>query len=381
MRLPSWQHMYSTLIATPSISSDSSTNLPLIEKLAQWCHDAYFDITLMPIAGTNKANLLAQLGAGNGGLLLSGHSDTVACDLNQWHSDPFQLTEKDQRFYGLGAVDMKGFFAFVLEGVRMLKHTKLIKPLYLLATADEETTMAGAIEFAKTAAIKPDCIIIGEPTELIPVCAHKGQATAVIKITGKSGHGSDPSKGINAIEIMAQVIHRLRLLRQKLQERYYNPAFAISYPTLNLGQIQGGNGANRICSCCELTIDIRLLPGVLFEDIFTMLTTLLHPIMRLWPNRISIQLAHEPIPPYECSAPTTLLTAIEHLAGSKAQRVNYCTEAPYLNQIAPTFILGPGSIAQAHRPDEFLTMASIPPALKLYRDLIGHFCINQIVLS
>lgn len=373
MKLPSFLEMYAELIAVPSVSDHS--NRILLEKMAVWCESAGFNTTLIPIPHSrNKFNLLAKLGKGTGGLMLSGHSDTVPCDPTHWKSDPFCLTEQHNRLYGLGTVDMKSFFAFVLEALRDVDLSRLTKPLYLLATADEETTMAGAMHFAHTTSIKPDCIIIGEPTGLVPIRAHKGQVTSTIKIIGQSGHASDPGSGINAIEIMRKVIDGVLLLRHKLQERYHNPGFDVSYPTINLGHIHGGDAANRICGCCQLTVDIRPLPGMSFADVYDMLRVALRPVIQFWPNRVLIQLPHDPIPGYECASDNMQLQQIEKITGTSAQAVNYCTEAPYLNHIAPTFVLGPGSIAQAHQPDEYLSMDTITPTLRLYRELIYRFC-------
>lgn len=379
MRLPSFLDMYAELVAVPSISATKPaldhSNRTILEKIAGWCESIGFKTVLIPIPGySDKFNLLAKIGEGTGGLVLSGHSDTVPCDPMHWHSNPFQLTEQNNRLYGLGTVDMKSFFAFILDTIRDIDLSQLKKPLYLLATADEETTMAGAIHFAETSQIKPDCIIIGEPTGLVPIRAHKGQATSTIKILGQSGHSSDPSKGVNAIEIMSKVIDRVLFLRNKLQERYHNPGFEISHPTLNLGHIHGGDAANRICECCELVIDIRPLPGMSFVDVYDMLRIALRPVMQFWPNRLVIHLPHDPIPGYECNAEDPQLKFIENATGKSAQTVNYCTEAPFLNQIAPTFILGPGSIEQAHQPNEYLSMEMITPALSLYKELIYHFC-------
>lgn len=379
MTIPSFLKMYHELIATPSISATNASldhsNQFILEKIRDWCDALGLKTTLIPIPHCrNKFNLLASTGSGPGGLLLSGHSDTVSFDDEHWQKDPFKLTELDNRFYGLGTVDMKGFFAFVLDSLRDVDLRKLKKPLYILATADEETTMAGAIHFSKTTTIQPDCIIIGEPTSLIPIRAHKGHISNSIKIIGQSGHSSDPSKGLNAIEIMSKVIQQVLVLRDKLKQLYVHPGFAVSYPTVNLGHIHGGDAANRICGSCELVLDIRLLPGMAFEDVYDMLLVALRPVMQLWPNRIVMSLAHEPILGYECKAEHAHLAAIEQLTKVQSQTVNYCTEAPYFSKIAPTIILGPGSIEQAHQADEYLAMDAIKPTLRLFKQLIHHFC-------
>lgn len=384
MPIPSFLTMYHELIAIPSISAmdhpATGSNLGVVEKIADWCDTLGFTTTLIPLPdSSNKYNLLASIGSGPGGLLLSGHSDTVPFEQEAWQKDPFKLTEHDNRLYGLGTADMKGFFAFILDSLRHSDLRKLKKPLHILATADEETSMVGAVHFSATTSIRPDCIIIGEPTSLIPIRAHKGHITSHIKILGRSGHSSEPSKGVNAIEIMAKVINQVSILKNKLQQLYHNPAFSVSNPTLNLGQIQGGDAANRICGCCELVIDIRPLPGMDLEDVYQLLLVSLGPIMQCWPNQVVIQFPHPPIPSYECQANNNQLTIIEQLTGQQAQTANYCTEASYLNTVAPTIVLGPGSIHQAHQPNEYLSMNMIEPTLTLLKQLKNHFCYNSFL--
>ena len=385
MALPSFLTLYNELISTPTISNVTNEELDysnklLIDKLASWFSDLGFTIDIQPVPNTrDKYNMLATYtndeNSTQGGLLLSGHSDTVPFDEGQWTKDPFKLTEENNNLYGLGTADMKGFFAFILDALRDIDLKKLTKPIYVLATADEETSMAGASFFARQTQLQPDCTIIGEPTSLIPIRAHKGFLSNSIKVIGKSGHSSDPDKGINAIEIMHLVIERLLLLKQKFKEQYHNEGFSVPYPTLNLGVIHGGDAANRICGCCELIIDIRVLPDNDVGSIHNALCEALQPVMDKYPNRIAIEYEVSPIPGYECKKDHPALQHIEKLVGHQAQTVNYSTEAPYLNQIAPTIVLGPGSIEQAHQPDEFISMDFIKPTKLTIENLIKDFCL------
>jgi len=386
MAIPNFIECYQQLIALPSISSDDEgmdqSNKPLIDLLAGWLEALSFQINIQPVPGTrNKFNLLATLGEGSGGvssggLLLAGHTDTVPFDADCWTKDPFKLTEYDNKFYGLGTADMKGFFAFIIEAVKQLADQPLKKPLYILATADEETSMAGAHYFAQSTQLRPDCAIIGEPTSLTPIRAHKGHFSESIRIIGQSGHSSDPAKGVNAIEIMHDVIGHLLKLRNDLQERYHNPAFAIPYPTLNLGKIQGGDSANRICSCCELLMDLRPLPGLTVTDLDELLQQTLQPVLQNWPGRVTIAHSHPPIPGYECPVHQPVLQQIEQLVGKKTETVNYCTEAPFIQQLCPTIVWGPGSIEQAHQADEYLSASFIQPTQQQLTKLIHHFCLS-----
>lgn len=377
--LPSFLDLYRTLIATPSVSATDSdqdqSNAPLIHTLADWLETCGFQTEISAVPHSrNKLNLVARLGEGDGGLLLAGHTDTVPFDADQWHTDPFTLTERDDKLYGLGTADMKGFFAFVLEAVRELDRGTLRRPLTLLATADEEITMAGARHFAETTTLRPDCAIIGEPTSLRPIRAHKGHVSEAIRVTGKSGHSSDPARGINAIEIMHAVIGQLLKLRDTLKTHYHHVDFVIPYPTMNLGHIHGGDAVNRICACCELHLDIRPLPGLQLDTLRAMLTEALAPLSAQWPDRIALTTLHAPIPGYECAADHPFVQTTETLIGARAETVNYCTEAPFIQTVCPTLILGPGSIEQAHQPDEYLAMSMIKPGLAQLRSVIRHFC-------
>lgn len=379
IKLPPFIELYRQLIATPSISaterSQDQSNETLITLLAGWFRDLGFTVEVQRVPGTyNKFNMLARYGAGTGGLLLAGHTDTVPFDDGRWTRDPFTLTEQDNKLYGLGTADMKGFFAFILDTLRDRDLSQLKKPLYVLATADEETSMAGAQYFAASTTLRPDCAIIGEPTSLQAIRAHKGHMSPAIRIQGKSGHSSDPRLGVNAIELMHEAIGHLMTLRNTLKTRYHHESFAIPYPTMNFGHIHGGDAANRICGCCELHMDIRPLPGLTLSDLNQLLSDTLHPVNERWPGRLTITEMHPPIPGYECPADHELVKVVEKLLGARTDTVNYCTEAPFLQQICPTLVLGPGSIDQAHQPDEYLDTAFIKPTRMLIGQLIHHFC-------
>ncbi|MGX2948901.1 acetylornithine deacetylase [Frederiksenia canicola] len=370
---------YQQLIEIPTISSLEPqfdlTNRPLIELLASWLADFGFKTEIIKVEGSReKYNLLATYGEGEGGLLLAGHTDTVPFDEGRWQFAPFKLTEKDGKFYGLGSADMKGFFAFVVDAVSQIDLSKLTKPLRILATADEETTMLGARTFAQHAHIRPDCAIIGEPTSLKPIRAHKGHLAEAVRIIGKSGHSSDPANGINAIEIMHQATCNLLALKHRLQQDFRNELFKVPYPTMNFGNIHGGDALNRICACCELQLEIRPLPHLAVQDLQDLLQQSLAPLIAEYGDRIEIRHLHGGIPGYECEHSAQIVQVVEKLLGEKCEAVNYCTEAPFINQLCPTLVLGPGAIEQAHQPDEFLDSRFVRPTQALLTKLIHHFC-------
>lgn len=370
---------YQQLIETPTISSLEPqfdlTNRPLVELLASWLADFGFKTEIIKVEGSReKYNLLATYGEGEGGLLLAGHTDTVPFDEGRWQFAPFKLTEKDGKFYGLGSADMKGFFAFVVDAVSQIDLSKLTKPLRILATADEETTMLGARTFAQHAHIRPDCAIIGEPTSLKPIRAHKGHLAEAVRIIGKSGHSSDPANGVNAIEIMHQATCNLLALKHRLQQDFRNELFKVPYPTMNFGNIHGGDALNRICACCELQLEIRPLPHLAVQDLQDLLQQSLAPLIAEYGDRIEIRHLHGGIPGYECEHSAQIVQVVEKLLGEKCEAVNYCTEAPFINQLCPTLVLGPGAIEQAHQPDEFLDSRFVRPTQALLTKLIHHFC-------
>ncbi len=377
MQLPSFLEVYEGLISTSSISSTDSRwdegNEKVISKLADWCSALGFQVEIVDVA-PGKQNLIAKKGEGEGGLLLSGHSDTVPFDEGRWNYNPHALTEDNNRFYGLGTADMKGFFAFILEAVKKVDWSKQKKPLYILATCDEETTMLGARHFTQNTPFKPDYCIIGEPTSLVPVRGHKGHVANAIRVTGKSGHSSNPALGVNAIEIMHEVLFALMQLRDKLVKEYHHPGFEIPSPTLNLGHIHGGDSPNRICGCCELHYDVRPLPGISLDGLDNMLRGALTQVQDKWPGRIEIEPLHDPIPGYECEHGHPFVSGVSEIAGMEAQTVNYCTEAPFLQEVCPTLVMGPGSIDQAHQPDEFLAFEFIDPTINVLSKAMYKYC-------
>lgn len=384
-QLPNFTQSLTQLIACPSISSTQPSwdqgNSAVIQLLATWFEQLDFTVNIQKVPGTdNKFNLLAKLGSGEGGLLLAGHSDTVPFDESRWESDPMGVIDKDNKFYGLGTCDMKGFFAFILQACKGLSATKLKKPLYILATADEETTMAGARFFAQSQAVKPDVAIIGEPTNLVPVVMHKGHMSHRISVQGQSGHSSKPNLGVNAIEIMYEVIGELISLQERFNLNYHNEAFDVPAPTLNMGAIRGGDNANRICGHCDLDIDLRSLPSMSDDELLHWLSEALKPLAEKYPARISFKELHPSSPSFEqekfSNNDNCLVSIAEEISGHTCCAVNYATEAPFIQQLGcQTIVLGPGSINQAHQPNEFLAHSEIEKTDRLLLAMIQRYCL------
>lgn len=378
---PDVRTMLAQLVAIPSISSASAqwdhSNEAVVNRLAEWLGALGFRNEVLPVPGVpGKFNLVATLGSGPGGLVLSGHTDTVPYDDKRWQSDPFTLTERDNRLFGLGTCDMKGFFALAIEAAREAVQQPLKQPLILLATADEESSMSGARALAEAGYPKARYAVIGEPTELRPIRMHKGIMMERLLFEGQSGHSSDPSLGRNALEGMNEAMTELLALRARWQEQHRNEHFRVQYPTMNLGCIHGGDNPNRICARCELHFDLRPLPGMDMNELREAILHELEPVAR----RRNLALTFEPlfagVPPFETAAEAELVQVCERLTGHQAEAVAFATEAPWLQQLGlETLVMGPGSIDQAHQPDEYLDLGQIAPTITLLKQLIRHFCL------
>jgi acetylornithine deacetylase len=379
LNLKTYQSQLAQLVALPSVScgvpSWDMSNLPVIELLANWFSDLGFSTQIIPLPQTGKANLIATLGSGDGGLVLAGHSDTVPYDANRWQTDPFKLTEKDGKLFGLGATDMKGFFPVILEAVKPFLNQPLKHPLIILATADEESSMSGARALAASGKPKARYAVIGEPTELVPIRMHKGIMMEAIRVRGQAGHSSNPALGKSALDAMTQVMSELISLRGELQLKYRNAGFAVQTPTLNLGCIHGGDGANRICGECELHFDLRLLPGMDNEELRAAIQNRLTPIAETSGTDIVFSSLFEGVEPFDEPAESELVKVCEQLTGHTSESVAFATEAPFMQQLGmQTVVLGPGSINQAHQPDEFIPIDQLEPAVKIVQELIRKFC-------
>ncbi|MDH3512272.1 MAG: acetylornithine deacetylase [Gammaproteobacteria bacterium] len=370
------------LIRIPSISSFSSAldmpNRPMIDHLATQFAARGFEIDIQEVPGKpGKANLIATLGRGDTGLVLAGHTDTVPFDDGKWATDPFSLTDKDDRLYGLGTSDMKSFFAVAMAAVDDIRESDLKSPLIILATADEETSMSGAKALAAGGELKARYAVIGEPTELQPVRMHKGIFMERIRIEGRSGHSGDPEQGNSALEGMHRVIRELLKWRTELQQYKQDPAFSVPVTTLNLGRIQGGDNPNRICRACELDIDLRMLPGMHVTDLRGELRARLHECLSGADLALEFEALFDGVDPLETPQDDELIKVAESLTGAEAKGVVFGTEGPFLRKMGmQVVILGPGSINQAHQPNEYLALANIQPAVEILQAMIHRFCVK-----
>jgi len=375
------------LVSTPTVSSIlpglDTTNAPLISQLANRLAQRGWAVEIQDIPDCpGKQNLIATLGKDSGagdGLILAGHTDTVPYDLERWSTDPFALTERDNRLYGLGTADMKSFLALALAATDELDAKKLQAPLILLATADEESTMSGARALVAAGRPQARYAVIGEPTGLRPIRLHKGIFMESIRVKGQSGHSSDPELGNNALEGMHSLITELLRWRDELRAQPLDNTFEIPYSTLNLGHIHGGDSPNRICGATELQIDLRFVPSLnraeLKEELHQRLAAVLarqHPGLSL-----EMQPIFAGTDAMQTAAESSLVKLSEALTGHSAGSVAYATEAPFLAELGTdVVVLGPGSIDQAHQPDEYLALNQLEPTIAFLRALINRCCIQ-----
>ena len=380
--LPSLISMMSQLVASPSISCSQAhwdqSNKGVIQLLESWLSSQGFQCEVMPLPDQpNKFNLIATLGTGDGGLVLAGHTDTVPYDKGRWKSDPFKLEERDHKLYGLGSCDMKGFFAIVLDTVRHMQLSDVKQPLIILATADEESSMSGARALVDQNKIKARYALIGEPTSLTPIYAHKGIMMERIQVTGQAGHSSNPSLGNNALDAMHAVMSELMIFRQQLKANYRDANFVIDYPTMNFGCIHGGDNPNRICGRCELEFDLRALPGMSNQALMAEIAQILPRIEEKTGTIIQLSSLFADVPSFYTPIESDIIKACEALTNRQASTVAFATEGSFLNQLGmETLILGPGSIDQAHQPNEFMALDQIQPMQEVIRGLIERFCLK-----
>ena len=380
-KLPPPLEMLGALVAEPSVScvdaDRDQSNLRVVEHLATWLRDLRFDVEVLALPNKpGKANLIARRAGASrddGGLVLAGHTDTVPCDEALWQRDPFQLSQQDAKLYGLGTCDMKGFFPLALAAAAHHAESRLARPLTIVATADEESTMAGARLLAEQGRPQAAAAVIGEPTGMHPVYAHKGFASLSIVVTGSAGHSSNPALGDNALEAMHRVMGALLAFRAELQERHQDSSFVVAQPTMNLGCLHAGDNPNRICGHAELKIDLRLLPGMDTAAVIDELRGRVKAASGATPAAVRPLVS--PVAPYRTAADGRLVRTLERLSGKPAQAVAFGTEAPFFQSLGmETVIFGAGAIDQAHQPNEFLEGSQLKPMEDALTELIAVYC-------
>jgi acetylornithine deacetylase len=324
-----------------------------------------------------KACLWATLGpVEEQGIVLAGHTDVVPVAGQNWTSDPFILVERDGKFFGRGACDMKAFIACVLAIVPGLIERKLQRPVHFAFTHDEETDMSGALrltDYMKTQGIMPLWTWIGEPTELRLIDSHKGVAMLETRITGVPGHSGQPDKGLNAIDCGAQFIGILQRVAQNRRDKpWARSRFDPPYTTFNSGIVEGGTAENIIAEHFRLLWQVRLHPG---EELSTALAEIDHMASTEIKPRFKAFVPHAGMSTCTCfDIPPLLPTPsnpgsdiLKRLTGRReTEAVSFATEGGFFQKLdAPVIICGPGSIEQAHKADEFVSREQLVACVRL----------------
>ena len=381
-KLPPLEDMIRRLVATPSVSSLQPSldqdNDKVCALLAEWLEPLGFEVELKPVPELpGKLNLVARSGPGEDGLVLAGHTDTVPCDPDSWRMDPFGGEVRDGRLYGLGSADMKSFLAVAAHAAARVGLRKLDRPLVILGTADEESGMGGARALAAAGERLGARALVGEPTSLRPVNRHKGIIMERIRVQGRSGHGSNPAAGLNAIDGMVAAIEALHAFRAQLaaQADEAGTEFPVPGPTLNLGAIRGGDNPNRICESCALDVDLRLLPGMSTAATRDGLRRAVTAALEGSGFGLKFSALFEGVNPLAPGARRELAEACEHVSGHACGAVNFGTEGPFYQQLGMEVVVcGPGEIALAHQPDESVELAEAERAVDMVERLVQRFC-------
>jgi acetylornithine deacetylase len=361
--------MIERLIAFNTVSRDS--NLGLIEWVRDYLEGLGAKTRLTHDATGKKANLFATLGdSPKPGLILSGHTDVVPVDGQNWHTDPFVATEKDGKLFARGSADMKGFIGIILSQapkfVAALNSNRLDAPLHYALSYDEEVGclgVRGLIRDLEENGIRPAGCVVGEPTSMQPIIAHKGTHRFRCAVHGREAHSSYVTYGVNAIEYAARLVVFIRQIADRLaqiEQRDYG--FTVPYSTLSTGLIRGGIAANVVPKDCEFQFDMRTLPNAspdaLYEEIRAYAELLSSEMRAVDPESgIDLVWASQTVGLAASETDAIVRWAMQLSKNSSVGKVSYGTEAGLFQKMGvPTVICGPGDIAEAHRPNEFVAL-------------------------
>lgn len=376
--------MLRTLVAFPTVSRDS--NLELIEYARGVLQALGADCRLTYDDERRKANLFATLGSGNAsGIVLSGHTDVVPVEGQAWDSDPFALVERDGRWYGRGAADMKGFLACVLALAPEFAARGLNVPLHIALSYDEEVGCLGVtrlIEDLARAGISASGCIVGEPTLMKPVIAHKGKRSYRCTVTGLAAHSAYAPRGVNAVEAAAEAVAYLkRMARLHRDAGPHDRSFDVAYTTIHTGVIRGGTALNIIPAHCCFDFEIRHLPQddaeALLREFTEYVRRELEPEMKAVDPRTGFMVEQlSAIPALDNALETEIVSLTQELALSDMiDKVSYGTEASQFQRAGiPAIVCGPGSIEQAHKANEYIDAAQLQKCEAFLRRLMDRIC-------
>ena len=378
-RLEDTVDLLAGLIGYPTVSADS--NLAMVADLATRLEDSGARVDLYQDATGAKANLFATLGPDrSGGIVLSGHTDVVPVLDQDWHSDPFLMREAENRLYGRGTCDMKGFIAAATVMARTYGTLNLRRPVHFAFTYDEEVGCLGAralVPELQRHGFQPAIAIIGEPTRMQVIEGHKGCCEYTVRFSGLEGHGSAPQRGVNAAEYAVRYVAELMRLRGELMLRAplgsrYDPPWT----TLNVGRISGGVAHNVIAGKAEVEWEMRPVQDSDTEFVKSELDRVVR--QDLLPAMRSICASSDIVTDtigevvgLEVLAENAARDLVADLVGANgADVVPFGTEAGLFQQMGMSVVVcGPGSIEQAHKPDEFVSLDQLQACLNMLERL------------
>lgn len=366
---PTTAEMLERLVSFDTTSRNS--NLELIGFVRDWLDANGVPYRISVDAEGRKANVHAVIGPQTGGgIALSGHVDTVPVDGQAWTGDPFRLRRQDGKLFARGACDMKGFVAACLAAVPDLAGRRLARPVHLFITYDEEVGCYGAqrlIEDIAVSGLQPDFCIVGEPTGMKPVIAHKGKLNLGVRVRGLPGHSSEPGRGVNAVQAAAEAVAWVAAEARRLSEEGpFEDGFDPPHTTIHVGTFGGGTVLNIIPERAEFVMEWRHIPGDHPREHLRCLQSYvaerIEPAMHaVSPNTgfeydVLLEMPGLGLPPGH-----ELAGLVKQLTGANASgKVSYGTEGGYYEQARiPAIVCGPGHIAQAHQPDEWIAQAEL----------------------
>jgi acetylornithine deacetylase len=374
--------MIDRLIAFDTTSRDS--NLAFIDFVAEYLKAHGLKPKAIPNAERTKANLLCTLGPDKpGGIILSGHTDVVPVDDQEWDSDPFTVVERGGKLYGRGTADMKTFSAVALALVPEFLSRGVKTPVHLALSYDEEIGCLGVrpmIAEIVRSLPRPKLAIIGEPTDMKVVNAHKGIRSFRTIVTGREAHSSQTDRGVNAVMVAAELIVHLSELAEEMRGRGDPSArFDPPYTTTQASVIQGGTALNILAHYCSFLWEYRFLPGTDEEEILNRFEThvrerVLPRLRKVAPEADIATMARARVPPLIADGTSPAEALAKQLTGrNSAEAVSYGTEAGLFQEAGiPAVVCGPGNISQAHKPNEFIEVAQVEACVAFMRRLIDH---------
>ncbi len=356
-------------------TTSRNSNLDLIKFIEDYLTNHGIESTLIYNEGEGKANLYATLGdPTKSGVMLSGHTDVVPVDGQDWATDPFKVVEKDGKLFGRGTSDMKSFIAIVLAYVPKFIERGLDIPIHLAFSYDEEIGCIGVrrmIDMINTLPVKPRMAIVGEPTSMGVIVGHKGKRSYKAHVRGLETHSSLAPEGVNAIEFAAELIAYLKSMAQRISEHGpHDDLYDVSHTTVHTGVIHGGTALNIVPKDCHFDFEFRYVgddnPDVLEKEIYEFAAQILEPHMHKVSPKTGIDITcNNDMPGLDLNADEEIVTFVKALAGKNDHsKVAFGTEAGLFHTRAgiPTVICGPGSIEQAHKPNEFVELSQLGEA-------------------